>query len=103
MSERFARDGINRLEDTVDDLARKLYLEDAEEVYNTLESGLKMLVEARNFLLNSYIAAFGLTRDDVYKHEFETHQVSCSRTNEKLPYAPLAWFTMSTHNKHRRK
>uniref|UniRef100_A0A7S3P536 RBR-type E3 ubiquitin transferase n=1 Tax=Amphora coffeiformis TaxID=265554 RepID=A0A7S3P536_9STRA len=84
MSERFAREGIKQLDDTIEDLARKIYVEDEEEAYQCIENGLTVLADARNFLLNSYIAAFGLNRDNVYKHEFETHQAQVELLTERL-------------------
>lgn len=84
MSARFALEGIKRLEDTVEDLASKLFVEDEEEAYNVLKNGLTILADARSFLFNSYIAAFGLNRDDVYKSEFETHQVNSGFRDQVL-------------------
>lgn len=85
MSERFAREGLARLEDTMYALAGKFRAIDIDdEKADILEGALKILAHARNFLLNSYIAAFGLNRDDAYRREFETHQAQVELLTERL-------------------
>lgn len=84
MSERFAREGLTRLEDTMYVLASKFRATDIDELADILEGALTILATARNFLLNSYIAAFGLNRDDVYRREFETHQAQVELLTERL-------------------
>lgn len=84
ISEQFAREGLRQVEDTMDDLAMKVRISDEEEAHKTLECAFKILADARNFLRNSYIAAFGLNRDDIYRQEFETHQAQVELLTERL-------------------
>lgn len=83
-SELFARESLQKVGGTMEAIAEKLHVEDEEEAQNILEFAMKTLVDARGFLLNSYIAAFGLNRDDVYKEEFETHQAQVELLTERL-------------------
>ena len=66
------------------EISRRLHFEDIDDAHDILEFALKTLASARCFLLNSYIAAFGLNRDDVYRKEFETHQAQVELLAERL-------------------
>lgn len=83
-SELFARNSLLKTEDTVGEIAATLILDDEDEAHRILEYALRILVDARRFLLNSYIAAFGLNRDFSYRKEFETHQAQVEVLTERL-------------------
>lgn len=82
-SEDFARHSLQILDTLTDKMWRKFSFLD-DEAFDIFERALKILVDARSFLKNSYVSAFGLNRDDVYRQEFETHQAHVTSLTERL-------------------
>jgi hypothetical protein len=82
-SEDFAQHSLQKLDKLTDKMWRKFSFLD-DEAFDSFESALEILIAARSFLKNSYISAFGLNRDDVYREEFETHQAHVTSLTERL-------------------
>jgi hypothetical protein len=82
-SEDFARHSEQTLDTLTDKMWRKFSFLD-DEAFDIFERALKIIVDARSFLKNSYVSAFGLDRDDVYRQEFETHQAHVTSLSERL-------------------
>ena len=55
-----------------------------DNYYELLQAALEVVVEARMFLKNSYIAAFGLRNNAAKLAEFESHQGALEVLTEKL-------------------
>ncbi|KAL3932485.1 MAG: hypothetical protein SGBAC_010831, partial [Bacillariaceae sp.] len=55
-----------------------------EDNFETLQTGLQVIIEARNFLKNSYMATFGLRGNPTKLAELESHQGALEVLTEKL-------------------
>ena len=83
-AEVFARNEAATLEGKLEKLsAETLWFASDDDLESMLQAA-KMLVRARNFLKNSYVAAWAMRNDLEHRSTFDSHQANLEMITEKL-------------------